>query len=86
MSIALDRFCCIVEFIMPSVVELSICTGVGGYAYPISSSIMRKVTAALQSMKVAPHSSSDAADMTSFNDFTGGVNGAFVFAGVIVVV
>ena len=64
MSIALDLFCCIVEFIMPSVVELSICTGVGGCARPISSSVMRKGTAALQLMKVAPHSASDAADMT----------------------
>ena len=63
MSIALDRFCCIVEFIMPSVVELSICTGVGGWACPISSSVMSNGMAALQFMKVAPHSASDAADM-----------------------
>ena len=65
MSIALDRFCCIVEFIMPSVVESSICTGVGGCVCPISSSVTRKGTAALQLMKVAPHSASDVADMTS---------------------
>ena len=64
MSIALDRFCCIVEFIMPSVVELSICTGVGGCACPFSYSVMRKGKSALQLIKVAPRSASDAADMT----------------------
>ena len=63
MSIALDCICCIVEFIMPSVVELSICTGVGACACPISSSVMPKGTADLQLMQVAPHSASDAADM-----------------------
>ena len=64
MSIDLDLFCCIVEFIMPSVVELSICTGVGGCLCPISYSVVCKGTAALQLIKVAPHSASDAADMT----------------------
>ena len=64
MSIALDRFCCIVEFIMPSVVELSICTRVDGCACPISSNVMCKGTADLQLVKVAPHSASDAVDMT----------------------
>ena len=64
MSIALDHFCCIVEFIMPSLVKLSICTGVGGCVCPISPSVMRKGTADLQLMNVAPHSASDATDMT----------------------
>ena len=64
MSIALDRFCCIFEFIIPSVVELSIFTGVGGCVCPISSIVMCKGTVSLQLMKVAPHSDSDDADMT----------------------
>ena len=64
MSIALDRFCCIVELVMPSVVELSICNGVGGCACPIYSSVMRRGTTALQLMKVAPHSAYDAMDIT----------------------
>ena len=55
MSISLELFCCIVEFIMPSVAELTICTGVGGCACHISSSVIRKGTAALKLMKVAPH-------------------------------
>ena len=49
---------------MPPVVELYICTRVGGCACPISSSVMGKDMAALQLIKVAPHSASDAADMT----------------------
>ena len=48
---------------MPSVAELSICTGVGRFVCPISSSVMRKGTEALQLMKVAPHSASDAVEM-----------------------
>ena len=65
MFITLDRFCCIVEIIMPSVVEFSICTRVGGCVCPIYSSVMHRGTAALQLMKVGPHSASDATDMTS---------------------
>ena len=42
MSIALDLFCCIVELIMLSLVEFSICTGVGGCVCPIYSSVMHR--------------------------------------------
>ena len=63
MSIDLDLFCCIVEFIIPSVVEFYICAGVGGCACPISYSVVFKGTEALQLMKVVPHSASDATDM-----------------------
>ena len=55
MSIALDRSCCVVEFMMPSVVELSIWTGVGVCGCPISLSVISNGTAAVQLMKVDPH-------------------------------
>ena len=64
MSIALDRFGCIVEFTMPSVVELLIWTGVGSYGCPISLSVMHRGAAVLQLMKVAAHLALEASDMT----------------------
>ena len=57
-------FCCIVEFMMPSLVELSILTGVGGCGCPISSSVMLRETAALQLTKMVAHLASEAADIT----------------------
>ena len=64
MSIDLDRFCCIVEFMMSSVVELSIWTGVEGCGFTIYSSMILRGTEALHLMKVAAHLALEAAEMT----------------------
>ena len=49
---------------MPTAVELSQCTNVGGYRCPISSSVSQKIIACLQMRNSAPNSAS-AADATT---------------------
>jgi hypothetical protein len=49
---------------MPTAVELSQCTGVGGWGYPIFFSVRRKIVACLQLRNNAP-SSASAADATT---------------------
>jgi hypothetical protein len=65
MSIAFDRCCLTFRFIIPTAVELSQATGVGGWGHPISAKVVRSGTASLQFMKRAPLSASEAADMTA---------------------
>ena len=60
MLIALDLRCLMVPVAMPNMVELSTCTGVGGWECPISSSVMRMGTASWQFKNKAPNSASSA--------------------------
>ena len=64
MTIAKDLFCCMVEFMIPSVAELSIWTEVRGCGCPISLSVIRSGTVGLYLIKVDLHSSSEAAGIT----------------------
>ena len=64
MSIALDRFCCMVEFMIPSVAEFPIWMGVGGCGCSIHSSMISIGTTTLQLMRVYLHSDSEDADIT----------------------
>ena len=58
MSIDLDHFCLICLLANPYAVELSTCTGVGGWGCPISMSVLRSATPSLVLLKSAPHSAS----------------------------
>ena len=60
MFIALDLRCLIVPVAIPNVVELSTWNEVGGWECPISSSVMRMVTASWQFKNKAPNSASAA--------------------------
>ncbi len=53
-SINQDRCHLKVLFAMPTAVELSQCIGVGGWGWPISSSVSLKIVACLQLRKRAP--------------------------------
>ena len=64
MSIDLDDFGIIVLWIRPCAVELSVVTGVFGCLWPISSSVMRRGTAALRLYNRAASSDLEADDMT----------------------
>jgi hypothetical protein len=50
-SIDQDRCCWTVLFVMPTEVELLQCIGVGGWGWPISSSVSLKIVACLQLRK-----------------------------------
>jgi hypothetical protein len=56
-----------VLFAMPTAVELSRCIGVGGWGWPISSSVSLKIVACLQLRKRAPSSASAAEATTKHN-------------------
>jgi hypothetical protein len=56
-----------VLFAMPMAVELLQCTGVGGWGWPISSSVSRNIIACLQFRKRAPSLASTAEAMTKHN-------------------
>ncbi len=64
--IAIEQDCCCltVLFAMPTAVELSQCIGVGGWGWPISSSVSLKIVACLQFRKRAP-SLASAAEATT---------------------
>ncbi len=58
--ISINQDCChlTVLFAMPTAVELLQCIGVGGWGWPISSSVSLKIVACLQLRKRAPSSAS----------------------------
>jgi hypothetical protein len=66
MSIAHDHCCLMLSFAMPHAVELSVCTGVGGCGYPISSRVVHKMVAFLVFSNSAPISASKAEAKTEF--------------------
>ena len=65
MSISLERFCCILQFIMPSQVELYTYIGVAGYGCSISSSVVMTNMASMVLIKRAAHSASES-DVITF--------------------
>ena len=66
MSIDLRRFLAMLLVTTLCDVVLSVCTGVGGCLWPISSRAWRAGTASWQFMKRAASSASAAEDMTAF--------------------
>jgi hypothetical protein len=66
-SIDRDRCRLAVLFAMPTAVELLQCIGVGGWGWPISSSVSLKIVACLQLRKRAPSLASTAEAMTKRN-------------------
>ena len=64
MSIDFVAFDMILLLINPSAVLLSVCIGVSGCGWPISSSVLRVGTAVFALMNRAPNSASAADDMT----------------------
>jgi hypothetical protein len=60
----LDLRCRICLLANPWVVELSTCTGVGGWGCPISASVLRNATPSFVLLNSAPHSASAAEDIT----------------------
>jgi hypothetical protein len=67
--ISIERDLCrlTVLFVMPTVVELSQCTGVGGWGCPISSSVSQNIVTCLQFRKRAPSLASAAEVTTNCN-------------------
>jgi hypothetical protein len=66
-SIKRDHCRLTVLFAMPTAVELSQCTGVGGWGWPISSSVSQNIVACLQFRKRAPSLASAAEATTKRN-------------------
>jgi hypothetical protein len=66
-SIKQDLCCLTVLFAMPTAVELSQCTGVGGWGWPISSSVSQNIVACLQFRKRTLNLASAAEAMTNYN-------------------
>jgi hypothetical protein len=64
MSMALDLRCRMVPLVIPVGQELSVCIGVGGWGYPISSRMVRIISASLALSKRPANSASVAEDMT----------------------
>jgi hypothetical protein len=60
MFIDLDLCCFSVMFVNPTAMELSTWTGVGGCSCPISFNVLRRATAILVLLNIAPHSASAA--------------------------
>ena len=65
MSMARERCCLMVPLAIPSAVELSTWMGVGGCGCPISSRIVRSVTASFMFLNSAPTSASTAEETTT---------------------
>ena len=65
MSIALVLFGCILLFVTPSAVLLSVWSGVRCYSWPIVSNICRIYTGSLALIYNAPNSDSAADDITA---------------------
>jgi hypothetical protein len=64
MSIDLDLHCHICLLAKPWVVELSTCTGVGGWGCLISASVLRNATPSFVLLNSALHSAAAAKDIT----------------------
>ena len=62
---ALVRFGITRKLMIPSAVELSVCTGVGGWGWPISSKMLRISTPFRAFVYSAPSSAYAADDMTA---------------------
>jgi hypothetical protein len=58
------RLCLIVSLLYPVAIVLSVCSGVGGCAYPISSNVVRKIVASFTFRKTDHISASAADDIT----------------------